>query len=56
MLSIYGLKPKFQDLLRPLVRTLAAVGITANQVTVATVFLSFATGALTFHNQSCSGR
>lgn len=35
MLSIYQLKPRFQNLLRPLVRRLHALGITANQVTVA---------------------
>ena len=33
-MSIYTLKPKFQNLLRPLVRQLAAKGVTANQVTL----------------------
>ena len=33
-MSIYALKPKFQNLLRPLVRRLHARGTTANQVTV----------------------
>jgi len=33
-MSIYALKPKFQNLLRPLVRQLAAKGVTANQVTL----------------------
>lgn len=40
MLSIYQLKPRFQNLLRPLVRRLHARGITANQVTVAALVLS----------------
>lgn len=35
MISIYALKPRFQSLLRPLVRWLANKGITANQVTLA---------------------
>jgi CDP-diacylglycerol--glycerol-3-phosphate 3-phosphatidyltransferase len=34
MASVYDLKPKFQNLLRPVVRLLAARGITANQVTL----------------------
>ncbi len=34
MPSIYELKPRFQGLLRPLVRSLAAAGVTANAVTV----------------------
>ncbi|MBS7838990.1 CDP-alcohol phosphatidyltransferase family protein [Wohlfahrtiimonas chitiniclastica] len=34
MITIYQLKPKFQNLLRPLVHTLYQRGITANQVTL----------------------
>ena len=33
--TIYALKPRFQDLLRPLAAPLPRIGITANQVTVA---------------------
>jgi len=44
MPSIYGLKPKFQALLRPIVNWLARVGVTANQVTVAALFLSLTAG------------
>lgn len=44
MITVYSLKPGFQGLLRPLVRSLAAAGITANQVTVAACVLSIATG------------
>jgi CDP-diacylglycerol--glycerol-3-phosphate 3-phosphatidyltransferase len=43
--SIYELKPRFQSLLRPLVRRLAVTGVTANQVTVAAVVLSAGAGA-----------
>ena len=46
MPSVYGLKPKFQNLLRPIVRGLARAGVTANQVTVAALLLSLATGSL----------
>jgi CDP-diacylglycerol--glycerol-3-phosphate 3-phosphatidyltransferase len=45
MASIYDLKPKFQSLLRPITRGLAAAGVTANQITVAALLLSVATGA-----------
>jgi CDP-diacylglycerol--glycerol-3-phosphate 3-phosphatidyltransferase len=46
MASVYDLKPAFQGLLRPLCRGLARMGVTANQVTVAAMLLSLATGAL----------
>lgn len=45
MVTIYQLKPAFQGLLRPLVGGLARAGVTANQVTVAALLLSIATGA-----------
>jgi CDP-diacylglycerol---glycerol-3-phosphate 3-phosphatidyltransferase len=45
MPSIYQLKPAFQNLLRPLVRGLAAAGVTPNQVTLAALALSVAAGA-----------
>ncbi|WP_339910763.1 CDP-alcohol phosphatidyltransferase family protein [Symmachiella dynata] len=45
MPSIYDLKPRFQSLLRPITRGLAAAGVTANQVTVAAAVLSIAVGA-----------
>ncbi|ADI30552.1 CDP-alcohol phosphatidyltransferase [Methylotenera versatilis 301] len=44
--SIYDLKPRFQALLRPIVNALARAGVTANQVTIAAVILSFIGGAL----------
>lgn len=46
MASVYDLKPAFQNLLRPLVGGLARAGVTANQVTVAAMLLSLATGAV----------
>ena len=45
-MSIYGLKPKFQNLLRPLVKRLYNVGITANQVTLTACIISILLGAL----------
>jgi CDP-diacylglycerol--glycerol-3-phosphate 3-phosphatidyltransferase len=42
--GVYGLKPRFQDLLRPLVRRLASLGIRANQVTIFACVLSAASG------------
>jgi hypothetical protein len=44
--SIYDLKPRFQALLRPLVRFLAQSGVTANHVTLAAALLSFLVGAI----------
>ena len=46
MPSIYELKPKFQSLLRPLVNILATRGVTANQVTLFAMLLSFMAGGL----------
>lgn len=46
MASVYDLKPRFQQSLRPMLRGLAAVGVTPNQLTVAGVALSIAAGAM----------
>jgi len=43
-MTIYDLKPAFQNLLRPACKALAKAGATANQVTVAAMLLSIATG------------
>ena len=43
-MSIYALKPKFQALLRPGVRRLHALGVTANQVTLFACAVSIALG------------
>jgi CDP-diacylglycerol--glycerol-3-phosphate 3-phosphatidyltransferase len=48
MASIYDLKPKFQALLRPLVGKLAGAGVTANQITVLAMLLSFIAGGLVY--------
>ncbi len=47
MASIYDLKPRFQALLRPATRALAAAGVSANQVTVAALLLSALVGDVT---------
>ena len=44
MASIYDIKPAFQNLLRPITRSLAGAGVTANQVTLAAAVLSCAVG------------
>lgn len=44
MATVYDLKSRFQDLLRPLLRRMAAAGITANQVTLAALALSVMAG------------
>jgi len=46
MPSIYQIKPRFQALLRPLVRDLAAGGHTANQVTITAAVMSLAAGVV----------
>lgn len=52
MPSVYALKPAFQNLLRPLVRRLAAWGVTPNQVTLASCALSVWLGVeLTFSSR-----
>ncbi len=51
--SIYLLKPNFQAWLRPLARTLAGLGVTANQVTLAACAVSIGFGLLlTAHPQA----
>lgn len=44
MASIYELKGRFQNLLRPVTRALAGMGVTANGVTLAALVLSLAVG------------
>lgn len=45
IVSIYALKGRFQDLLRPAVRGLYRMGITANAVTVAAAVVSLLVAA-----------
>jgi CDP-diacylglycerol--glycerol-3-phosphate 3-phosphatidyltransferase len=47
--TIYDLKPTFQNLLRPVCNSLARAGVTANQVTIAAVVLSFIVGGMLVH-------
>lgn len=47
-MSIYALKGRFQDLLRPGVRVLYRRGVTANQVTVAAALLSLLVAAVVY--------
>lgn len=44
MISVYSLKPAFQNLLRPVARWLHSRGISANKVTLAALWLAVATG------------
>ena len=44
-MTLYDIKPAFQNLLRPACRALAKAGVTANQVTIGAMLLSLATGA-----------
>ncbi|MFC7067130.1 CDP-alcohol phosphatidyltransferase family protein [Brucella rhizosphaerae] len=44
-MSVYQLKSRFQNLLRPLVVKLASAGVTANQVTVTAALVSIVLGA-----------
>ncbi len=52
-MTLYDIKPAFQNLLRPACGALAKAGITANQVTIGAVLLSIATAATLalFHEQ-----
>lgn len=45
-MTLYDIKPKFQALLRPLVRILAKAGVTANQITIIAAIGSILIGAL----------
>ena len=45
-MSIYALKPNFQNLLRPLVGQLAAISVTANQITLIACLLSILLGVV----------
>ncbi len=51
-ISIYQLKPRFQALLRPLVKFLFNIGITANAVTISACVISVAVGLIVWCNRS----
>jgi len=44
MISVYQLKPAFQNLLQPVLRLLHRLGVTANQLTVVAILLSVGLG------------
>ena len=44
MISVYQLKSKFSDVLRPLIKVMVKMGITANMVTISAFILSVAVG------------
>jgi CDP-diacylglycerol---glycerol-3-phosphate 3-phosphatidyltransferase len=46
MISVYQLKPAFQNLLQPALRILHKFGVTANQLTVAAILLSIGLGLM----------
>lgn len=48
MISVYQLKSKFSDILRPICNFLATHGITANMVTISAFLLSVAVGAVIY--------
>lgn len=52
MISIYNIKPKFQQLLRPVLVKLHALGVTANGLTWSAIILSFAIGGLFYWKPS----
>lgn len=54
-ISIYQLKPRFQQLLRPFLDLLTRLGITPNQVTLAAMVLSVAYGAALALAPQCPG-
>ena len=60
MISVYHLKPRFQSLLRPIAYSLAAIGVTANQVTIAAAAGSLASARWSpraaIVRRSCSSR
>ena len=55
MISTYNIKPKFQQLLKPLLERLYKLNITANQITLAAILLSMLIGIrFWFHPSSFS--
>ncbi len=48
MPSIYQLKPAFQNLLRPLVKSFYTIGISANQITLLAMFISLAVASFIY--------
>lgn len=51
MISIYQLKPKFQALLKPMLKILHRLGVTANQITFGSVLLSLLIGVSFWYSE-----
>ncbi len=49
MISVYQLKSKFSDVLRPICNFMAKIGITANMVTISAFLLSVITGFIIYY-------
>jgi CDP-diacylglycerol---glycerol-3-phosphate 3-phosphatidyltransferase len=46
MISVYNIKPKFQNILKPVLQFLHRLNITANQITISSILLSVCIGIL----------
>ena len=53
MISIYKLKPKFQQLLSPILAFLHRCGVTANQITISSIVLSLLIGIAFWFSDRC---
>ena len=54
MISVYKLKPKFQQLLKPILAFFYKRNVTANQITIASIVLSLLIGLLFWSADYCS--
>ena len=54
MISIYKIKPKFQQLLMPLLKLLKGWGISPNAITILSIILSFALSYFFWNASDCS--
>lgn len=53
MISVYNIKPKFQQLLRPVLDFLHTKGVSANQITLSSILLSLIIGVLFWFGDEC---
>jgi CDP-diacylglycerol--glycerol-3-phosphate 3-phosphatidyltransferase len=52
MISVYNIKPAFQRLLQPVLKTLYNMGVSANAITLAAIVLSAGTGVVLWYWES----
>lgn len=52
MISVYQIKPKFQQLLLPVLKTLHRWGVSANAITITAILLSAGTGLVFWYTES----